>query len=363
VINAQTIANTLIGSHALCEGEIVLDLDNYKIRVCSNSEALLEKLGIYFSSSLGLGPADIEVVAIDGDAPDLAIDYIDWKRETGKSGRKDTYFDLIDGRIIRKARTGMVFLQSRDFIIASGPSLKNDNQVINFINAQYMNHLQHQGALICHASGLVTHGKSLAMAGFSGGGKSTLMLHMMAEKGVSYLTNDRLFLSDKDGQVSAHGIPKLPRINPGTIINNKHLRMLLNPERIDELKALPMAELWDLEEKYDVFIEDIFGENKTSLSAPLAAFLVLNWSHNSQYPCDIHQVDLTKRHDLLSAIMKAQGPFFQDLEGVFSTDEKQLDKTPYLSCLKDIPIFEARGKVDFDFAKQFCLKHLKTHKG
>ena len=88
-------------------------------------------------------------------------EFIDWAREPGKTGRKDSYLDLDGGRLVRKVRTGMVFLQSAGERIAAGPCLRYDNQVINFINAQYMNWLQNQGWLICHASGLVTGGRCL----------------------------------------------------------------------------------------------------------------------------------------------------------------------------------------------------------
>jgi len=64
----------------------------------------------------------------------MDFDFKDWTREFGKSGRKDSYVDIEDARLIHKVRTGMVFLQSSDQKIAAGPCLQNDNQVINFIN-------------------------------------------------------------------------------------------------------------------------------------------------------------------------------------------------------------------------------------
>ena len=68
------------------------------------------------------------------------------------------------------------------------------------------------------AMDLVYRGKCLGIAGFSGGGKSTLMLQLLDNDEVSYLTNDRLFIHAGSGQIMARGIPKLPRINPGTIV-------------------------------------------------------------------------------------------------------------------------------------------------
>ena len=45
------------------------------------------------------------------------------------------------------------------------------------------------------------------------------------------------------------GIPKLPRINPGTALNNPSLRSILSPERRAELEGVDAGELWSLEEK------------------------------------------------------------------------------------------------------------------
>jgi len=356
---AKEIADKLVATHTLCDGEVFIDLGDYKISVRSNSEALLHKLGIYFAHTLGQGDADINMIAIDGDEVDLGIEYTDWAREPGKTGRKDACFDLKDARLVHKVRTGMTFLQSQDHIIVSGPSLENDNQIINFINAQYMSYLQQNDALICHASGLVYNDKCLAMAGFSGGGKSTLMLHMLDEEGVTYLTNDRLFLQQDGTHIKSVGIPKLPRINPGTILNNPTLRPLLSDQRCDELRALPLAELWDLEEKYDVFVEDVYGEGKITAHANLDAFLILNWQRDATTDCEIKKVDLVSRTDLLDAVMKSPGPFYQYSDGSFFKGNTKLEKAPYLEHLKDVTLFEVTGKVDFDYAARFCLDHLK----
>ena len=210
------------------------------LRLRSNSEQLVTGLRRYFAHALGeAGVVDLDVLAIEREAPDLGVEFVDWAREPGKSGRKDAYFDLEGGRLIQKVRTGMLFLQSESECIAAGPCLENDNQVINFINAQYMNWLQHRRWLICHASGLVYRGQCLGIAGLSGGGKSTLMLHLMEHEGVSYLTNDRLFIRREGEAVSARGIPKLPRINPGTIVHNERLHSLIESAERERLLGLP----------------------------------------------------------------------------------------------------------------------------
>ena len=354
----DSVAAELQAGASLFSQSLNLAIGDCNLRLRSNSDALIEKLRTYFAhavSSNGVGP-DLDVVAIERDAPDLDVEFIDWKRQPGKVGRKDAYLDMDRGRLVHKVRTGMLFLQSENYRIAAGPCLQNDNQVINFINTQYMNWLQHRNWLICHAAGLVYQGAALAIAGFSTGGKSTLMLRQLDRTGVSYLTNDRLFIRTNDGVTQAAGIPKLPRVKPGTIVHNPKLHGLISADERKSLLELPKDKLVHLEDKYDVYVEQLYGRDRIVTDAPLAAFVVLNWHWDTDEKPVVEQVDLAKRRDLLGAIMKSPGPFYQYPDGSFYRDTTKLDEEAYLDALLGVRIYEARGGVDFDAATEFCLK-------
>ncbi len=352
----------LSSGYVLKEKNVLLQLEACRISIRSNSDELLKKLAFYFAHTLAEDTdnnlSDIEIVAINAKAPDLNLNFIDWKREPGKTGRKDAYVDLIDGRVIKKIRTGMIFIQSKEYLLAIGPCLENDNQVINYINAQYMNVLQHNGALICHASALAKNNECFAIAAFSGGGKSTLMLNLLEEAELKYVTNDRLLLNDIGDGINAYGIPKLPRVNPGTIINNDRLRPMLTDQKQEELSSLSKDSLWELEEKYDVLLHDLYGAEKIIPKAKLKAFLVLNWERDSVEACKLEKINLSERKDLLPAIMKSPGPFYQYEDNHFFSDDIKLDEQPYFEILKDTDIFEATGNIDFSFASRFFLNHI-----
>jgi HprK-related kinase B len=351
------IAEALYGGAQPGHRTLHLGLGACTLCIRSNSDRLIEGLSRYFASVTNpTAAADIEIVAIEREPPELHLDFLDWKREPGKSGRKDSYFDLPDGRLVRKVRTGMVFLQSETLRIAAGPCLQNDNQVINFINAQYMNWLQNRGWLICHAAGLVRGGRALGIAGFSGGGKSTLMLHMMEDPGTHYLTNDRLFLRSDGDAIQAAGIPKLPRVNPGTIVHNPRLHPLIQAAEREALLAMPNQQLWQLEDKYDVLIDQVYGPGRITMQAPLGAFLVLNWRRDDNQPLQLQLVDLYERRELLGAIMKSPGPFYQFADGSFFTDDTPQEAQPYLETLSGIDVYEASGRVDFDALIQQLAK-------
>ncbi len=358
-LNLKSVASALQGETRLCDDALYLKIGECSLRLRSNSPELVAGLSAYFAHTLGdVEDPDLDVIAIEREAQDLGVDFIDWAREPGKTGRKDACLDLPGGRLIQKVRTGMLFLQSESHRIAAGPCLQNDNQVINFINAQYMNWLQHRGWLICHASGLVYKNRCLGMAGFSGGGKSTLMLHLMEHDEVAYLTNDRLFIRNRAGAVQAVGIPKLPRINPGTIVHNPRLHGLIpEPER-EVLLQLPPRKLWEIEDKYDVQVEQVYGQGKVKPTAPMSDFLVLNWKRDSDEPLLLETIDLAQRRDLLGAIMKSPGPFYQYLDGSFHQDSTPFDEQAYLDVLQGVTVYEARGGVDFDALTRRCLEEV-----
>jgi len=355
----EAVAAGLRGDARLCDDSLTLALGECTLRVVSNSAALITGLRRYFSHVLGTAATpDMEVIAIDRAAPETGIPFVDWQREPGKTGRKDSYFDLPGARLIRKVRTGMVFLQSETLRIAAGPCLEYDNQVINFINAQYMNWLQHRGWQICHSAGLVYHGRCFGIAGFSGGGKSTLMLHLLDNDEVSYLTNDRLFVRREAGQPRAVGIPKLPRVNPGTIVHNPRLQGLIPAGQRAALLAMPADELWQLEDKYDVYIDQVYGPGRIVPAAPLGGYLVLNWRRDSGDAVRVEPVSLQRRSDLLAAIMKSPGPFYQLPDGSFYRDDAPFDEQAYLDALQGVPVFEVSGGIDFAALAGRCLNEL-----
>ncbi len=354
------VAAALQGAAILCDDILSLRLGECSLRIRSNSPELLAQLGDYFAHVLAPleGEPDIEVIAIEREVADLGVQFTDWTREPGKTGRKDAYRDLPEGRLMLKVRTGMLFLQSESWRVAAGPCRRYPNQVINFLNAQYMNWLQNRGYLICHAAGLVCHGQAFGIAGFSSGGKSTLMLRMLGHREVNYLTNDRLFIRATSESPQAVGIAKLPRVSPGTLLYNPMLQSLISKEQRDKWLALPADALWRLEEKYDVDVTQVYGPDRIVQKAPLCIFLVLNWDLGSNQPPEVNQVNLAERRDLLGAIMQSPGPSYQYTDGSFFQDGTELDEVTYLNGLLGVAVYEVRGGEDFDAVCDIVLREL-----
>lgn len=311
-------------------------------------EPLRSELADAFADALsGSGPVDAAIDVLPGQSLHPAPDWTDWAREPGKTGRKDAIFDLEDGRLVRKVRTGVTFLQSPERLVAFGPAADYPNQVINFVNTQFLNICQRDGWQICHAAAVTNGQRTLAIAGLSGGGKSTSVLRLLDLDSTTYVSGDRLLVRPGNPP-SALGIPKMPRINPGTILGNARLHGMLSDERRAELLSMPADVLWQLEEKHDLVVSEIYGAGRVRFDASLTHFWVLNWSRDDTALTRVEPVDLAERPDLLAAIMKSPGPFYQKPSGAFLTDNETPEPAGYLRALQGVEIFEVRGRVDFD---------------
>ena len=214
-----------------------------------------------------------------------------------------------------------------------------------------------QGYYLAHAAGVIWEGAGIAMAGFSGMGKSTLALHLMS-RGAKFVSNDRLLFKKEKNDLNMLGVAKLPRINPGTALNNSDLKSVIPPDDKREFSELSEEELWDLEHKYDVFIDKCFGKDKFILSAPMDLIVMLNWQRNEE-PISTKFVSFSDRRDLLGAFMKSPGLFYEP-EDVLA--QESLTEENYIEKLKEFPVLEISGGVNFERAVKEIIKVIKTKK-
>ena len=326
-----------------------------RIDVHSNSEELIEILRTYYREFLcDDGPAMATITAVQATEQDLGVEYTVKTPEPGKKSLKEEYADFPDGRVVRKIKTGMSFMFGGDVRLAVGPCLDNDPQVVNFINNTYIEAIIKRGALLFHAAGIARGGKGLCMAGFSGAGKSTLALEIM-RKGTDFVSNDRIMASRTENGLFMTGVPKMPRVNPGTVLHNENLWPVMTEEERLKFQALPQEELWDLEYKYDAFIDTCFGPGKFTLQSEMSGLVLLNWQRDDA-PLRHSLVKLGERRELMPSFMKSVGLFF---EADDPAEQMDADQEQYLALLDNCPVLEFTGGIDFAKAADTCLEFLE----
>jgi len=334
--------------------QLCVDFHYCTIKVFCNNGELHQELSNYFKEFLcGHSSATMDIYAIEDGNFKMDDEFQIKQPDAGKSKIKEAFCDFPDGKAVHKVTTGMYLLFTNDRNMAIGPCLKNPNQVINFVNNRFIEFMLNNNNLLFHSSGVSLNGNGIAISGFSGKGKSTLALHIM-NHGLDFVSNDRLLVCDRGQDLEMFGVVKYPRINPGTIINNEKLLPILTPDQIAEYKKLPSDELWTLEDKYDGFIDELYGIDKFKISAKMKALVVLNWDRNDS-PLQISEIQLADRPHLFEAFMKTPGLFYLPTGNGWP----DLSKEKYQEYLKKCKVFEVTGGVDFEKASQFFINFLK----
>jgi HprK-related kinase B len=285
------------------------------IRVDSNSAGLIGQLMRYYHGFVSRREwADISIVALEAPALEFGeLELTPNPPDPGKSKIKEEFAEYPDGRLVRKRLTGMVFLFGPQVQMAVGPCVVNANQVVNFINSRHIQWMLDRGGLLFHSAGVAGPAGGLALSGFSGAGKSTLALHLMSQ-GLNFVSNDRLVVRHTGRELMMFGVAKLPRINPGTALNNPHLARVIPEVERARFEALELEDLWRLEHKYDAYLDQCFGPERFHLAAPLSGLVVLSWKRGGD-GLQINRVDLRERPDLLPAFVKSPGLFYQPAGG------------------------------------------------
>jgi HprK-related kinase B len=265
---------------------LALHFDNCVIAVEANDPAILTRLQRYFDGfateikSADRPRSNVIVIEEEPLPPDPRL------RPWVEKG-KEAFVDIQGSRLVRKVRTNVTVSIREDTCISSwtvrGPVSRNFSQLVNVIGNAYGLTLMDRGSAMIHASAVCDQdGHAIAVMGQSGMGKSSVAVRLM-EQGFDYISNDRVLLEPSlvEGTVLAHGLPKLPRVNPGTLLDGEHTKIILTPEARDRYESLTREDLWGVEDKYDLEIGRVLGR-RWLLSGKLTAGLVLNWRHGGE---------------------------------------------------------------------------------
>jgi HprK-related kinase B len=336
------------------EHHVDFAVGEWSARLRTNSEELVGLLAKYLRHFVA--PAEhpcVTITAHETAVPEFPKAFEDWKRDPGKSGQKEQVCDIEGGWLVRKVRTGMHYVLGSNQRTLVGPCVKNYIQVVNFINVEYMAWLMRKDWLLCHAAGICNaSGQGLGLAGVSGAGKSTLALHLM-NAGTHFVSNDRLLIGP-GAPLQMSGVPKHPRINPGTALHNERLVGILPEERLTELRSMEREDLWQLEEKYDADIGEHY-QGRWKITADILGVVLLNWHRNDTGPVAIREIDFAAREDLWPTILKTPGPLWVGPNEQRSPNTPTADPQDYLQVMASLPVYEVTGGINFEKAVGLCL--------
>jgi len=334
---------------------LYLNFGGCRVALHANRADMIDALKAYFKPFLSSdGQAEIHITAHEAPAIETGCAFTAKEPDPGKTRIKEEYVDLPDGRLVRKRLTGMLFAFGSGENMAMGPCMANLNQVVNFVNNRHIEWALCRGCLLGHAAGVVHEGRGLALAGFSGAGKSTLALNIM-NHGAVFVSNDRLMIEKSGNGLWMYGVAKLPRINPGTILNNPSLAGLISEEEEELFSGMAKEDLWKLEHKYDAPIDACFGPDRFALDSRMHALVILNWRHDAGRP-RVRKVNPAERTDLLPAFMKSTGLFFSPHRECGMPEPCEEN---YVDFLSRCDMLEFTGGIDFEHAAQTCIDYLK----
>ncbi|NMC49179.1 MAG: HprK-related kinase B, partial [Desulfovibrio sp.] len=135
---------------------LFLRLAETDVTVASDSPALIDFLSGYFRE-FSRPPGPTEVAIRFRTAPPVPPDFCpglvlaDRPFDPREKTSKEQWANLPDGRVVRKKRTGMVFVFGDDLHLAAGPCLEHVDQVVNFINFRVAARHLSGGCLLAHA--------------------------------------------------------------------------------------------------------------------------------------------------------------------------------------------------------------------
>jgi HprK-related kinase B len=317
-------------------GALTLTFGGVPIAVSSPDERLLARLATYFERfSVPARRAKrprATIEAVSGPPPEITAELRPWD-----SRGKESFADVAGTRLIRKDRTGtMVSIEGGgERWSVCGDLHRSLPQVINIVAAAYGIALLDRGGAMLHASAAVHNGAAIAVIGESGSGKSSVAVRLL-ERGFDFLSNDRLIVRTGTSSALAYGLPKQPRVNPGTLLAGERTRMLIDENDRHRYEQLPAGKLWDLEEKHDLDVQGALGRNWVP-SAPLAFAVTLAWRHRDD-GLTLERLDGGQALESLRAASKTFGPFDLHLE--------DRSDTALRAMARSVPVYRVTGKVD-----------------
>lgn len=318
-----------------------LDFLGYRIDVRTNSLRAASYLRSYFRQYLSSHGAPARTLhAVSGTPQFDAAKMAPWSRSSQVTrAPKESYYDERTVRLILKNRTGMLIRLNREATSITGDVDRHLIQVVNLTATLFGLDMLRRGYVMVHGSAVARTDSEEAFVflGNSGSGKSSVALQLIERGGWDFVSNDRVLLKVENDGIRVVGLPKKPRVNPGTLLASEQLAHLLPARKRPAYEKLSKSELWGIEDKTDVDVGRALGARER-LSAPLARIYSLEWRRDDS-GMEIGQMDA-------AAAVDAMGVTHKDF-GVFEINAARRDWTrPRTRIAEVADMWRVTGKAD-----------------
>ncbi|HLJ59962.1 MAG TPA: HprK-related kinase B [bacterium] len=324
------------------DADLGLDIAGVALRVRTNAPAVHERLRRYFGAYLAAAAeaGAPEIVLLSGSPVYDPARMVDVPRRARSDRIKEAFYDAPDARVVLKRRTGVVIYVTDSVHYVVGDLDANFNQAVNAVMMVFAKAMLRRGYVMLHASAILGDTGGIAFASSSGSGKSTLAL-MLVEKRQHLVSNDRLFIRSTPGGAEMVGVPKQPRVNPGTLLRIPRLTRLLPAAERVRYQPLPPEQLWTLEHKHDVDVEAIYGPGTVQLRGWLRAVFLLRWSPSSR-GWSVHTLSPDERVGALVPTMKGVGVYDA------TPPDAAVQQAILRAVCERVSVYEVSGHADLD---------------
>lgn len=353
-----------VAEHRPLRAATQVSLHGVEVLVESSSSSLIARIHAHYraadggetsSTSLAERSPSARVVLIEGSAPDLGLSYRAWPRDP-QHHASDEFVEIPGGRVVRDPHSGLTYLLGPDLVLAVGPCSQQLPRIVDLIHAAVMERLVVRGGLACRAAGVLMGDAGLVIAGPPRSGKTSLALQLV-QHGARWLGLERVLLLGAAPWMRVLGLPDYVGLAPGSLSSISALAPLLSHERRAQLARLAPSDLWALHEPLSFAPQALRAQTglqpaAASAEPVLRGIVSLAWQPARFGPSHVERTTLADRPELVSWLAKRAGPLCR---ASGTPQRAQLtDLSAYRERLGDVVVWELRGAVDFDLARELC---------
>ncbi len=162
-------------------------------------------------------------------------------------------------------------------------------------------------------------------------------MQLIEQGGYEYVSNDRVLLKPTRRGVHVVGLPKKPRVNPGTLLSSARLEQLLSQGKRAIYREMSPTALWSVEDKHDVDVATALGAHER-LEATLAIAYSLEWKPSGT-GLDIAPLEADEALDAMRVTAKDFGVFDLSLH-------ERSPAAAYRRIARAVPFQRVRGHAN-----------------